>query len=691
MRQWFVNHSLLVKIIAIILAMGLTATASVVITTNVLEGVPGEQGTPGVDGKNGTDGKSAYELAVDNGYTGTISEWLASLVGEVGATGQNGADGKDGVNGSDGKNGINGQSAYELAVEKGYSGTLDQWLESLIGQPGTNGVNGAAGTDGKDGSNGKSAYELACDNGFEGTLAQWLDSLVGKDGLNGANGSNGKDGSDGKSAYELACDNGFEGTLTEWLASLVGAPGENGINGSDGLNGKSAYELAVASGYEGTLQAWLASLVGANGNNGKSAYELAVDHGYSGTETEWLKSLVGEKGEAGNGISSIKKTKSEGLVDTYTITYTNGDTTTFTVTNGANGTQGQQGIQGIRGEKGEDGHTPVITIQNGKWYIDGVDTGKFAEGINGATGNGISSIAKTKTEGLVDTYTITFTNGDTTTFTVTNGADGAQGQQGIQGIQGEKGEDGHTPVITIQSGRWYIDGVDSGVFAEGEKGENGRGIKKMWLDADLHLWVEYDDGSNPIDLGYIGVSTNKPTPITYTVTFVDYNGTELKEETVESGKSATAPADPTRIGYRFTGWDVAFSNITSDATITAQYVQQFTVTFKNYDGSTLKTQTVDMGSSATPPANPSRKGYEFTSWSGTYTNVTANQVVTATYTQLTNTRNLLELIYVDNQDGTLTLTVAVKGNVVNFAGIEGYVSFDTSKLTYSSRTNMMEK
>ena len=42
----------------------------------------------------------------------------------------------------------------------------------------------------------------------------------------------------------------------------------------------------------------------------------------------------------------------------------------------------------------------------------------------GATGNGIASITKTGTSGLVDTYTITYTNGNTTTFTITNGEDG---------------------------------------------------------------------------------------------------------------------------------------------------------------------------------------------------------------------------------------------------------------------------
>ena len=60
---------------------------------------------------------------------------------------------------------------------------------------------------------------------------------------------------------------------------------------------------------------------------------------------------------------------------------------------------------------------------------------------------------------------------------------------------------------------------------------------------------------------------------TYTVTFVDWDGTVLKTQTVEEGSSATAPSNPTRDEYIFIGWDKSYNNITSNLTITAQYRQ----------------------------------------------------------------------------------------------------------------------
>lgn len=118
----------------------------------------------------------------------------------------------------------------------------------------------------------------------------------------------------------------------------------------------------------------------------------------------------------------------------------------------------------------------------------------------------------------------------------------------------------------------------------------------------------------------------------YTVTFKDWDGTVLKSQNVKAGRAATAPNSPTRSGYRFTGWDKTFNNINADTTVTAQYIQQFTVTFKDWNGTTLKSQAVDSGSSATAPSNPTRTGYSFTGWDKTFNNVTADLTVTAQYT-----------------------------------------------------------
>jgi hypothetical protein len=133
-------------------------------------------GGGGGDGGSGADGKSAYEIAVENGFEGSEVEWLASLKGDPGEPGSDGADGAE------------GKSAYEIAVDQGFEGSEQEWLDSLKGEPGEPGPKGdpgepgAQGDPGEPGADGKSAYEIAVDNGFEGTEQEWLDSLVGPQG-----------------------------------------------------------------------------------------------------------------------------------------------------------------------------------------------------------------------------------------------------------------------------------------------------------------------------------------------------------------------------------------------------------------------------------------------------------------------------------------------------------------------------
>lgn len=61
--------------------------------------------------------------------------------------------------------------------------------------------------------------------------------------------------------------------------------------------------------------------------------------------------------------------------------------------------------------------------------------------------------------------------------------------------------------------------------------------------------------------------------VVYTVTFKGADGKVLKEEKVETGKAASAPAAPDRTGYTFTGWDKSFDKVTTDMTVTAVYKQ----------------------------------------------------------------------------------------------------------------------
>lgn len=81
---------------------------------------------------------------------------------------------------------------------------------------------------------------------------------------------------------------------------------------------------------------------GSVNTSGKNAYDLAVLSGFKGTYEEFMKSLKGEKGDPGRNIISIIKTKTEGLVDTYTITYSSGEPQFFSITNGEKGDKGDE-------------------------------------------------------------------------------------------------------------------------------------------------------------------------------------------------------------------------------------------------------------------------------------------------------------------------------------------------------------
>jgi uncharacterized repeat protein (TIGR02543 family) len=104
----------------------------------------------------------------------------------------------------------------------------------------------------------------------------------------------------------------------------------------------------------------------------------------------------------------------------------------------------------------------------------------------------------------------------------------------------------------------------------------------------------------------------------YTISFDSNGGSTVSSITQDYGSSVTAPAAPTKAGHAFAGWSpsVPATMPVGGASLTAQWtINQYTVTFDSNGGSAVSSITQDYGSAITAPANPTRTGYYFTGWS----------------------------------------------------------------------------
>ena len=124
----------------------------------------------------------------------------------------------------------------------------------------------------------------------------------------------------------------------------------------------------------------------------------------------------------------------------------------------------------------------------------------------------------------------------------------------------------------------------------------------------------------------------------YTITFDTAGGSEVPSITQDYGTAITAPANPTKTGYTFAGWDKTIPTTmpAGDMTITARWtVNQYTITFKPENGGQDIVIKQDYGTAITAPANPTKTGYTFAGWDKTIptTMPAGDMTITARWTE----------------------------------------------------------
>lgn len=173
--------------------------------------------------QNGKDGKDGISPAV------TVTETeTGATISVTDATGTTTAELHNGEKGDTGSRGADGKSAYEVALQNGFTGTEADWLTSLKGQKGDAGEPGATGAKGDPGEKGERGEKG--EKGDAGT--------PGKDGVNGKDGTNGGDGKDGADGYSPTA------TVTETDAgAVISITDKNGTTTAtvkNGTNGDAA-------------------------------------------------------------------------------------------------------------------------------------------------------------------------------------------------------------------------------------------------------------------------------------------------------------------------------------------------------------------------------------------------------------------------------------------------------------------
>ena len=417
----------------------------------------------------GQRGESAYDIWLDQGNTGSEQVFLDSLVGPTG---------------TNGTNGINGNGIKEIRTYDEKSGSLiftytDERIkpfvtEGLKGDVGSTGLTGATGQDGRGIKDVRTDREGRLTILFTDNTEFATTDLIGRQGPRGFSGVDGTNGTDGTD----------------------GSDGANGANGADGTDGTDGADGTDGKGFTGGSYNASTGVVTFTSSDslGFSTNDLRGSDGNSVT-IKGTKATVNDLPTAPNNTVGdlwiVTAQSGDGYVWTASSTWENigpiqGPTGTPGA-NGTNGTDGTNGTNGTNGSDGADGNGVSSTVDNNNGtftinYTDGTDfttsdlTG--STGPTGPAGNGIQDIVDAPTgRGFVINFTDGSTPYETQDFTGPQGAtgiglQGEQGEEGPRGPQGLKGDKGDQGAQGVR-GEQGIEGPEGPRGIQGETGPAG--------------------------------------------------------------------------------------------------------------------------------------------------------------------------------------------------------------------------
>lgn len=174
------------------------------------------------------------------------------------------------------------------------------------------------------------------------------------------------------------------------------------------------------------------------------------------------------------------------------------------------------------------------------------------------------------------------------------------------------------------------------------------------------------------------------------VSFVDYNGVILSEQTVLYGEAAIEPNHNEYEGYGFNGWDVEFDCVRRDLTITALYsINLYSVKFYNYDGNLLEEKKVPFGESAEEPDIPQYYiapesfgqfatvycSYRFKRWRGNFTRIKNDMEIYPEYERFTE-KPVLALAITERTAESISAEIVLV-NVKSYSGLSFFIEYDS--------------